>query len=238
MKRYTHLYQWMIGIQLLIQVSIFPYYYPTFSSEGWEFHIHFWLVTGWYLFLVAQPYLAVKGRIETHRPWGIIGFLIAGGAIFTGFSLLDFPLKLVADWTPDRPGPPVGFYYGTLVVEFLLMLAFTYAIIKGITKRKQLHEHAWWLIASAFYMMMPAVGRGMIVFWRAVLPPEKLNPIFVVISAEFIYIPLLLLFANKFGKLKHQATYIGLSLVLVRLLRLPIGSSETVQEFLKVLIRF
>lgn len=182
--------------------------------------------------------MAVNGKIEKHRTYGIIGFLIAGGAIFTGFSLLDYPLRLIENMTLDRPGPPVAFYYGTLIVEFLLMVAFTYAILKGIIHRKNLKEHSWWLIASAFYMMMPAVGRGMIVFWRATLPPEKLNPLLITLSAEFIYIPMFLLFAHKFGKIKHQATLIGFLLVVVRVLRFPMGSSETVQEFLKLVIQF
>ena len=238
MERYSKLHLWMLGILLLVQISIYRYYFPTFSTEGWEFHIHFWLVTLWYIFLIAQPYWATHGKLERHRTFGIIGFLIAGGAIFTGFSLLDFPLKLAAKWTPQSPGPPLAFYYGTLVIECILMLAFSYAILKGITKRKQLEEHAWWLVASAFYMMMPAVGRGMIVFWRSVLPPEQIRPVYVAVSAELIYIPLFLVFAYKFGKLKHQATAIGLFLVLIRLLRVPIGSSQAVQEFLNTMIQF
>ena len=238
MEKYSKLHLWMIGILLLVQVSIFRYYWPSFSSKSWEFHFHYWLVTTWFLFLIIQPYLAVNGKIERHRTYGILGFVIAGGAIFTGFSLLDYPLRLIENISPDRPGPPVAFYYGTLIVEFVLMLAFTYAIIKGIIHRKNLKEHSWWLIASAFYMMMPAVGRGLIVFWRATLPPEKLNPLLITLSAELIYIPLFLIFAYKFGKIKHQATLIGLLLVIVRVLRFPLGSSETVQEFLKLVIKY
>ncbi len=81
--------------------------------------------------------------MERHLTFGIIGFMITGGSIFTGISLLDFPLKLVENWTPDRPGPPIAFYFGTLVVEFFLMLAFTYAVIKGVLHRKNLKEHSW-----------------------------------------------------------------------------------------------
>ena len=238
MERYSKLHLWMIGVLLLVQISIFKFYFSSFTTETWEIHIHFWLVTFWYIFLIIQPYLATRGKLDKHRTLGIIGFLIAGGAIFTGFSLLDIPLKLVQNWTPDRPGPPPFFYYGTLVVEFVLMVAFSYAIVQGIRHRKNLAEHSWWLIASAFYMMMPAVGRGLIFFWRSILPPEKLKPMLVVLSAELIYIPLFLLFAFKFGKFKHQATLIGLLLVLVRLLRVPIGSSEAVQTFLKAVIQF
>jgi len=132
MGRYSRLHVWMIGILLLVQISIYRYYFPSFTTKGWEFHIHFWLVTLWYIFLVIQPYLAVNGKMDKHRTYGILGFLIAGGTIFTGFSLLDFPLKIVADWTPGRPGPPLPFYYGTLVVKFVLMLAFTYALYRAI----------------------------------------------------------------------------------------------------------
>ncbi|MEP3208503.1 MAG: hypothetical protein ABJN95_04890 [Maribacter sp.] len=238
MERYSKLHLWMIILFLIVQISIFNYYWPTFTTESWEFHVHYWLVTAWYIFMILQPYFIVRGKIEKHRTFGIIGFLIAGGAIFTAISLLDFPLKLVENHNPERPGPPVSFYYGTLVVELVLIIAFAYAVVKGILTRKKLSEHSWWLICSAFYMMPPALGRGLIQFWRKVLPPENFNPMIVFVSAEIIYIPLLLLFAQKFGKMKHQATLIGIVLVVFRFLRVPIGSSEVVQEILKAFIKW
>lgn len=237
MKRYTQLHVWMVGILLLVQIGIFRFYWPSFETKSWEFHIHYWLVTAWYLLLIFQPFWATHGKLERHRTIGLLGFMIAGGAIFTAISLLDFPLKMVERWTPESKGPPIPFYYGTLVIELVLILAFAYAVVMGILRRRQVEEHAWWLTASAFFMMMPAVGRGMIVFWRSILPPEKLNPMFIAISAEVIYIPLLLIFALKFGKIKHPATYLALMMVLVRFLRLPIGKSEWIQQFLKTLIQ-
>ncbi len=238
MERYSELHRWMIALFFVIQVSIYKYYWPKFGTTTWEFHIHYWLVTAWYLLLIIQPYLISISKIQKHRTIGILGFLLAGGVIFTGFSLLDVPLKLAGKLSATGGGPPLSFYYGTLIVEFLLMVAFAYAVIRGILHRKNLAEHSWWLIASAFYMMMPAVGRGLILFWRGILPPEKFHPMIVFITGELIYIPLFLLFAYKFGKIKHQATYIGLLLVIVRFLRIPLGASETIQEILKAMIRF
>lgn len=238
MERYSKLHLWMIVLFLIVQISIFNYYWPSFTTESWEFHIHYWLVTFWYIFMISQPYLISIGKIEKHRTLGIIGFLIAGGAIFTAISLLDFPLRLVEKYNPENPGPPVAFYYGTLIIELVLIIAFAYAVLKSILRRKNLGEHSWWLICSAFYMLPPALGRGLIIFWRKALAPENFNPMIVFVSAEVIYIPLLLLFAYKFGKIKHQATIIGLSLVVIRFLRVPIGSSEVVQEFLQAFIKF
>lgn len=169
---------------------------------------------------------------------GMIGFLIAGGIVFTSISLLDVPLKRAAVYDPSRPGPPLSFYYGTLVIEFILGLLYGFAVIQAIRFRKVLHEHAWWMICSVFYLMMPALGRGMIVLWRVLVPIEKLNPMMVALSAELIFIPLLIIYAVRFGKIKHPATVIGLFTVLLRLLRIPIGSSESIQNLLDALIKW
>ena len=238
MERYKKLYLWMIIPFVIIQIGIFNYYWPKFSDVTWEIHIHYWLVSLWYILVIIQPYLAVNGKIKQHRTLGIIGFLLAGGVIFTGFSLLYIPLEILENQNPNAPGPPPAFYYGTIVIEFLLMLAFIYAIINSIIHRHNLKNHAWWLICSVFYMMMPAVGRGMIVFLRKIMSPENFKPMFVFIASELIYLPLFLLFVFKFGKLKHQATILGLTLIAVRFLRVPLGSMETIQEFLKVLIKW
>ena len=238
MERYKKLHLWLIVPLVIIQVGIFNYYWPKFTNVTWEIHFHYWLVTFWYILVIIQPYLAVNGKIPQHRTLGIFGFLLAGGVIFTGFSLLDIPLRILANADPNRPGPPEAFYYGTIIVEFLLMVAFIYAVCKSIIHRKNLHEHAWWLICSLFYMMMPALGRGMIVFLRKVMSPENFKPMYVFIASELIYIPLFILFIAKFGKWKHQATIIGFLLIGVRFLRVPLGSSETIQEFLKAVIQF
>jgi len=226
----------MFILFLVVQISIFAYYWTSFSTVSWEIHIHYWVVSFWYLIVIIQPFLAVAGKISNHRTLGIIGFLIAGGVIFSGLSLLDIPLKLDAAYDPGRPGPPIAFYYGTLVVEFILMIAFAYAVVKSILHRKNIQDHSWWLVCSAFFMIAPALGRRMFLFWRFVLPPDAFKPIFVILSTELVYLPLFLVFALKFGKIKHQATLIGILLVFIRLLRFPIGSSETVQAFLKSVI--
>lgn len=236
MERYKNLHIWMTVPFIIVQISIFRYYWPKFTSQTWEIHFHYWLVSCWYLLLIVQPYLVVRGKIENHRTIGIIGFLLAGGVLFTGLSILDIPLKIVDSLNPNRPGPPASFYYGTLIIEFVSIVAFAYAVIKSIIHRKEVKEHSWWLIATAFYMMSPALGRGMITLWRKILSPENFNPLYLFLSSEFIYLTLFLLFAFKFGKLKHQATLIGIILVFVRALRVPLGSSETIQEFLKALI--
>lgn len=236
LDKFRHLHWWMLGLFLISQTAIFNYYWPTFSSEKWKIHIHFWTVGLWYIFLIVQPYLIARGEMNRHRTLGIIGFMIAGGAIISGISLMEFALELAMNRQPGQPGPPPSRFYSILISEFVDILAFTFAIIMGVVHRKDLQNHSWWLIASAFYMIMPSIGRGLIRFWLAVLPPENFSPLFPMISSELVYGALLTLFAWRFGKLKHPATGIGFLLILLRIVANPIGAMEGVQEFIKQVI--
>lgn len=238
MEKFKNLHIWMIVLFSIVQLSIFSYYWPRFTTQSWEIHLHYWLVSFWYLLLIIQPYLISKGKLVDHRTLGIIGFLLAGGVLFTGLSILDIPLKLADAFDPNKTGPPVSFYYGTLIVEFVSILLFGYAVIKSIIHRKNVEEHSWWLIITGFFMMSPALGRGMILLFRKIMSPENFKPIYVFVSSEIIYLALLLVVASKFRKLKHQATIIGIVLILIRFLRVPMGTSETVQEFLRALIKY
>ncbi|MEL6674793.1 MAG: hypothetical protein AAFR61_21475 [Bacteroidota bacterium] len=238
MERYASLHRWMIIPFVIIQAGIFRYYWPDFTTQSWEIHVHYWLVTAWYSWLILQPYLISQKKIDKHRTMGMIGLVLAGGFLFTAFSLLDIPLKIIENFDPAKVPVPVSFYYGTLVTEAILTMTVAYAIYQAVRHRKNMSEHAWWLICTAFYMIGPALGRGMIVFWRAVLPPESLSPVYPLLSTELIYIPLFLLFARKFGSFRHPATVIGLLLVVLRFLRFPIGSIEWVQQLLEMVIKY
>ncbi|WP_370088185.1 hypothetical protein [Ekhidna sp.] len=235
MQKFKNLHLWMIIPLLLIQLGIFRFYWPKFTTTPWEFHIHFWLVTAWLILMIFQPYLITIKKVEQHRMIGMLGLIIAGGIIFTSISLLDVPLKRIAN---GAPGPPPPFFYGTLVIEFFLAWLYAFSVVQAIRFRKNLNEHAWWMICSVFFLMMPAIGRGMIIFWRNILPPEKLNPMLISISAEIIFIPVVLIYAIRFGKVKHLATILVLLTVILRMLRVPIGSSEIVQGILETMIKW
>ncbi|MEO7529404.1 MAG: hypothetical protein ABIT35_14260 [Chitinophagaceae bacterium] len=62
---------------------------------------------------------------------------------------------------PERFGPfQTWFFFGVAAVEIVMIIAFRYAIIKNIIHRKEIENHAWWLISTVFIIMMPVLGRG------------------------------------------------------------------------------
>ncbi|MEN2281118.1 hypothetical protein AAGF08_03200 [Algoriphagus sp. SE2] len=241
MNKYKNLHLWMLFPFIIMQAGIFPFYWPTFSQEYWGVHVHYWLASTWYFFLISQPYLATHGKLEKHRTNGIIGFFIAGGVIFSAIVMLmgDMHNAGMIENNPESSNLTPEFLYGVVVIELILITAFIYSIVQAIVKRKNLEEHAWWLIAGLFYIMMPAVGRGFF-FVIAVLKGGLFEvPLYVPNNiATAVIISMLLLFAWKYKKLNHQATWIGIAINLTTLLHRSIGSSEAVQSLLKSMILY
>jgi hypothetical protein len=232
----------MIIPMAVMQFGIFRDYWGDLSDNAWAVHIHYWTGTIWYLYLIIQPYFATHGQLQRHRTNGIIGMFIAGGVCLTALGMMhrDIVTTELSAKMPERFGPfQPWFFFGVIVVEIVMMTAFGFAVIKGIIHRKQLENHAWWLISTVFIIMMPALGRGIQLVYVDIHSKEMPNVdiLIPIYYTQIIIIGLLLLGAWKYEKLKHPATYLALAVNLFIFLLEPIGKSEPVQQFLKALIK-
>jgi hypothetical protein len=139
---------------------------------------------------------------------------------------------------PDRFGPfQPWFFFGVAAVEIVMMTAFGYAVIKSIIYRKQVEDHAWWLIATVFIIMMPALGRGIQNVYVAMANKQWPDIMFPLYITQVLIMAMLLLGAWKYRKLKHPATYFALAVNLFIFLLEPLGRSASVQQFLKVMVK-
>lgn len=205
-------------------------------------HVHYWTGTVWYFYLIIQPHFATHGRLAKHRTNGIIGMFIAGAVGVTAFSMLhrDIATTEKAIAMPERFGPfQPWFFFGVAAVEIVMIIAFGYAVIKSIIYRKQLENHAWWLISTVFIIMMPALGRGVQNVYVGMHLKEMPNidimaPIHL---SNAIIIALVLLAAWKYHKVKPPATWLAVLLNGFNFFLEPLGRSEMVQEFLKTIIK-
>jgi len=236
--KYRSLHLWMIIPMIVMQFGIYKDYWGDFSDNAWSVHIHYWTGTIWYFYLIIQPWFATHGQLTKHRTNGIIGMFIAGGVCLTALSMLHRDMVTVqrAMDMPDRFGPfQPWFFFGVAAVEIVMMTAFGFAVIKSIIHRKQVENHAWWLISTVFIIMMPALGRGIqniyVDMHRSEWP--NVNIMFPIYMAEAVIVILTLLGAWKYGKLKHPATWLALGVNLFNCLLEPVGRSEPIQQFLK-----
>jgi hypothetical protein len=231
----------MIVPMIFMQFGIFKDYWGDLNENAWSVHIHYWTGTIWYIYLIIQPYYATHGQMARHRTNGIIGMFVAGGVALTALSMMHRDIvsaeRSVAD--PERFGPfQPWFFFGVTVVEIVMMTAFIYAVIKSIIHRKQVENHAWWLISTVFIIMMPALARGvqgiLIGINRKNWP--NIDIMQGIYLAEFMIIVMILLAAWKYKKLTHPATWLAIAVNLFNLLLEPIGKTTAVQEFLKKMI--
>lgn len=242
MNKYKTLHKWMILPMVVMQLGIFRDYWGDFSENAWSVHIHYWTGTVWYIYLIIQPYFATHGQMSRHRTNGIIGMFIAGGVCLTALSMMhrDIVTTQVALEKPEQFGPfQPWFFFGVAAVEIVMMTAFGFAVVKSIIHRKEIENHAWWLISTVFIIMMPALGRGIQNVYVDIHAKEfpNINIILPIYYAQFLIIGMLLLGAWKYQKLKHPATYLALGVNLFIFLLEPIGRSENMQVFLKALIK-
>jgi len=232
----------MIIPMVFMQFGIFQDYWGDFSDNAWSVHIHYWTGTTWYLYLIIQPYYATHGQLERHRTNGIIGMFLAGGVSLTALSMLhrDLVTSQNASEMPERFGPfQPWFFLGVAAVEIVMMTAFCYAVIKAILQRKKLEDHAWWLISTVFLIMMPALGRGIqnIYVETNIKDWPDINIMLPIYFTQALIIGMLLFAAWKYGKLKHPATSLAVAVNLFIFLLEPIGRSQTLQSFLRTVIK-
>jgi len=242
MSKYKNLHLWMIIPMVIMQAGIFHDYWGDFSENAWSVHVHYITGTVWYLYLIIQPYFATHGQLTRHRTNGIIGMFLAGAVCLTALSMLHRDIVNAENSLVRRDnfGPfEPWFFFGVAAVEIVMMTAFGFAVIKSIIHRKQLEDHSWWLISTVFIIMMPALGRGVqFVYigmnsqhWPNV---DIMSPLYI---AEGMILALLLFGTWKYDKLKHPATWLAVAVNVFNLFLEPIGRSESVQLFLKALIR-
>ncbi|MES2650096.1 MAG: hypothetical protein V4663_00075 [Bacteroidota bacterium] len=240
--KYKSLYLWMLIPMAFMQFGIFKDYWGDFSDNAWSVHIHYWTGSIWYFYLIIQPYYATHAQLGKHRTNGIIGMFIAGGVCLTALSMMhrDIVTTQKALAAPEQFGPfQPWFFFGVAIVEIVMMAAFAFAIIKSIIHRKEVENHAWWLISTVFLIMMPALGRGVQGIYIGIHAKEwpNVNIMTPIYYTQILIFGMLLLGASRYGKLKHPATLLAIGVNLFIFLLEPIGKSENVQLFLKSIIK-
>lgn len=232
----------MLLPMVVMQLGIFGDYWGDFTDNAWSVHVHYWTGTIWYIYLIIQPYYATHGQLAKHRTNGIIGMFLAGGVCLTAFSMMyrDIHVADLSIAEPERFGPfEPWFFYGVASVEIVMILSFGVAIILSIVQRKQLENHAWWLITSVFLIMMPALSRGIqntyigINFedWPNV---DIMGPVYV---TQAIIIALVLVTAWKYQKLRHPGTYLAVLVNSYICFLEPLGRTPAIETFLRSMIK-
>ena len=152
---YSNAHLWLLIPIVVIFAAFTPLYFATFTTEPWAYHTHALSAIAWYTLMVTQPYLATRGKLGSHRKWGMAGLLVAGSFIATGISITPTNVYFgLAGGFP--PVFPAEFFYGLTFTETLAMVGFAVSVCMAIAKSKQPDQHATWMLGTVFFGFMPA----------------------------------------------------------------------------------
>jgi hypothetical protein len=150
---FTRPYRGLIALVIMIAVlSYFGFHasywnVPRFTGTGWQVHFHVGTLVIWLGMLIAQGWLAYKGRINEHKRIGRLSYFLVP-IIVLGFLL-------ITDFGQRRHKEP-ALIGATIFDAGLFLLFYTMAIVK----RKKTEQHARYMMLTPVAFMNPTLGRA------------------------------------------------------------------------------
>jgi hypothetical protein len=151
-------YVWMSGAFILIAFGGFaPTYWLQLAPGTFIgsplLHLHALLFSAWPLFLLLQTTFAARGRMHSHRAWGLLGISLATAMVLVGFAAADEVLtKRLAAGFGDRARA----FHIVSTSMIALFGAFVAAAIACV-RRPEVHKRL--MLLATITMLPPAIAR-------------------------------------------------------------------------------
>lgn len=223
LKYYKNAHKWMILPLAIVFVGFSFSYWGRFTETPLRLHLHGLTATGWFALLIIQPYLIRKGNLESHRTYGFIGLLLAGGVIISSLSVISG--NIVNERMPDMAK------YGLSFMDVVLLSGFTGSIYLAMRHRKSLKLHGRFMIASVLWVLLPGLTRMARIPLRLIYGgPENLpiHPLVVMLGSAIVIssILALLVYRDRHGLAwkNHPYTYVAVVNVVAVLAIVPMGN--------------
>lgn len=170
-ERYKHTHRWLLIPLTMVILGFLPSYWMRFEEAPWRQHLHGLTATLWFVLLVTQPYLIAGGRTQSHRLFGMLALIVAGGVVISALGAI--PYNFVNERMPDEAK------YGLSFVDIVLVPGFAAAVIMAIKNGRNVDDHARWMISSVFWAVSPALFRLLMlpIFLLTGLGPDLVAPL-------------------------------------------------------------
>lgn len=230
---YHNAHKWLILPIIVILIAFTPFYFSTFLSEPWGYHLHALPAIAWYLLMITQPYLATRGKLPSHRKWGMLGLLIAGWVVAS--ALIITPTNVYFGHIGGFPPTfPAEFFYGLTFTETLAIIGFGASVVMAILRSKIPDEHAVWMLGTVFFGFMPAWLRISIV--PILLAGLDLS-MWLIFLFSLPFAATILFVGYRLGKLRHPAILLSAALTLGMASTNYVGGLEWYQEWITDLMK-
>lgn len=220
-RRFDHIF--FSAMALLILATVFLGFARTYYLAGLFqaklpspiIHIHGAVFSCWILLLVTQTSLVSAGRVDIHRRLGIAGFLLA--CLMVVLGTLAATNALVRGFPPDGDAKLVYFISITDMLIFATLVGFAFRNRSNPAVHKRLI-----LIATIALLIAPVIRWPFAIVHGKELMATLFSYVFLVILVGY----------DLWSTYKvHRATlWAGAFLILVQLIRVPIGKTALWHE--------
>ena len=167
---------YFIGLLVLAFLGFWPTYFSRFfdgtADFNFYFHFHAALAVIWIFFLIAQPLLVYKKRLDLHRLIGKLSYILV--------PLIYVSILLLAH---NRLDPEAPDRYINLWFPFKDLIIFTAGYGIAIRYRKQMAIHARGMIVAGIVLIEPALVRLIL----AVFFSGEFNPAAYIMTIGLVY---------------------------------------------------
>lgn len=209
LNNYKNTHRWLILSFLVVLLGFLRGYWSNFAEESFGHHLHMFSALVWFGYLMAQPWLATRRKMQQHRRNGMIGLFVAGLVVASAMLMLPGNIE-EAQGKPDGGFVGATFLYGITFFDLATISAFAACIVMAIIRSKQLDNHALWMVATVYCILGPALARMMIMPVGLVLGFEGLTFIKVLYVSQPIMIAVIALTAWRLRNL-HPALILAIA---------------------------
>jgi hypothetical protein len=204
-------------------------------------HLHAVLFSAWTLFFLFQATLAVRGRLERHRAYGLLGVSLATAMVFVGCAAANEVLK-------DRLAAGIGdAARAFFIVPISLIVLFGGFVFAAMANVRRPEAHKRLMLLATISIIPPAIARvsfavnvGMAPGLRPGLGPLRTAESVIasgLIADAFVLIGMI--YDWRIRGRPHSAYVVGgVLLVAVQILRVPVSTTQWWYAFADFLARF
>jgi hypothetical protein len=190
-------------------------------------HLHGLIFFGWSLYLVFQTWLASSGRIARHRAVGMLGVSFATAMTIFGTLVAIHTMKAAAAIGMRSE----GIAFAIVPLSGIAFFAATFVLAVANVRRPETHKRL--MMLAAISILDAAIARW---FMTLLAPPGAVGPPPVAVTVPPAMVAYLLVVAAMVRDWRSRGrphpVYLigGAALLLVKLLNLPISSSQAWQH--------
>lgn len=199
-------------------------------------HLHGLLFSAWMLFFIAQTTWVARGRIQRHRELGLLGISLATAMLFVGILASLHSIRLGIALGLEAQNRAFSIVPITIVVFFACAVAAAVANVSRPEVHKRLMLVATVSLLPPAFARLIALGAG--VPFSPGHPPPLVFSLLPSFASDLVLIAAIIWDSRRQGRLHRTYLLAGACLVVLQIIRVPLGTTTAWYEITSWLLAF